>query len=286
MMSRRYAVGIDIGGTKLAIGLVATDGRVLHERTLPTESWRGPVDATKRIVGAFPGWEKWNIVDSLSRTLELPVWLENDADAAALGELKFGAGHGVDCLATLTIGTGFGGAVIIDREILRGARGERPEIGHILARRGGGSRYCGGEGCLEFVVSGPALASAARHAGFENVAALFEAGAKGDSHAERILAEVREAIATATWTVAHAYLPARILFGGGMMVASSEFFLGAAREALRQLRMIRPDSIEVAAAQLGHRAGMIGAAARAFDATTAQATDVSHSSQTTFSLSP
>ena len=132
MNSPDYALGIDIGGTKIAIGVVAADGRVLACRTLPTESRQGIRDATERVAMAvrqvlqdcgldcdtmagvgigcagpvnplsgeinnphtLPGWEGWNIVNSLKRTLDLPVWLENDADTAGLGEYYYGSGRG------------------------------------------------------------------------------------------------------------------------------------------------------------------------------------------------
>ncbi len=298
MNSPCHALGIDIGGTKIAIGVVAADGRVLTSHTLSTESRRGIRDATERVtttvrrvlqdcgldchtmagvgVGCsgpvnplsgeinnphtLPGWEGWNIVSSLTRTLDLPVWLENDADAAGLGEYYYGSGRGADRLVMLTVGTGVGGAVILDGEIYRGVGGEHPELGHMPISFDGSACYCGRNGCLESLISGPAIADAGRPLGLTDAAAVFAAAAAADARAERVLAPVRRAVEVAAWNVLHSFLPARIVLGGGLVQAHPAFFAEAAQAAVSGSRLHPRGAATIVPAQLGNPAGMIGAA--------------------------
>jgi glucokinase len=294
----RHAVGLDIGGTKIAVGVVADDGRVLAHRTIATESRRGPLDATARIAQAvhltlheagrtgremagvgvgcagpldtrtgvidnphtLPGWEGWNLVGALQRALDLRVWLENDADAAALGEYFHGAGQQADSLAMLTFGTGVGGALVVCGEIFRGTGGGHPEVGHLPVSFDGAPCYCGRSACLESIASGPAIAAAGARYGLGSTAEVFVAAAEGHAGAGQILAEVGRAVATGIWTLAHLYLPARIVLGGGLVEAHPEFFLAAARAPLRHAPLIAGAGVEISVARLGNQAGLIGAA--------------------------
>jgi glucokinase len=302
MKSSCCAVGIDIGGTKIAIGIVAAGGRVLASRTIATEPRLGYQDATRRITTAvrqtlqdsgtegremagagvgcagpvnpllgeinnphtLPGWEGWNIVRSLSRELDMPVWLENDADAAALGEYYHGAGQGADSLTMLTIGTGVGGAVVVRGEIYRGADGEHPEIGHMPIFFGGIKCYCGRQGCLESIVSGSAIAAAGERVGFESAAHVFAAATEGHPAAGQVLAGVQRALDAATWTLLHTHLPARIILGGGLVDAHPDFFVDAVRATVGRARLLSR-AIVVAPARLGNQAGLIGAARLAIE---------------------
>ncbi|MDP3069989.1 MAG: ROK family protein [Opitutaceae bacterium] len=296
MKPPRSALGIDIGGTKIAIGVIAADGRVLASRALPTESRRGTTDATARItttarlvlhesgldvealVGVgigcsgpvaplsgeinnphtLPGWEGWNIVASLAHTLGLPVWLENDADAAALGEYCCGSGRGAERLVMLTVGTGIGGAIIVDGEIYRGAGGEHPEIGHIPVAGEGPECYCGRSGCLESLLSGTAIGAAGQRLGFSNAADVFHS-AKSDQRAQQILTTAQRALESAIGTIVHSFAPDRIVLGGGLVAAQKAFFLEAGRTALGRVRLLPPNAVTLAAARLGNFAGIIGA---------------------------
>lgn len=298
MKSKRCAVGVDIGGTKTAVGLVADDGDILAERTLPTDSRAGFADGLARITAAvravvaasvrtigdlagvgigcagpvdpvrgeinnphtLPGWEGARIVEALSRELSLPVWLENDADAAALGECRFGAGRGIDPVVMLTIGTGVGGAVITRGEIHRGVAGEHPEIGHVPISDRGRPCYCGRRGCLESIVSGPAIAEAGKQLGLETAADVFAGAAADHPGAAAILAEVRRALDAAVWTLLHTFCPARIILGGGLVDAQPQFFRDAACAARGNARLTAHSSIDIVLACLGNRAGLVGAA--------------------------
>jgi glucokinase len=303
----RHAIGVDIGGTKTAVGVVTSEGRVLARQTIATESRRGTESGTERITQAIhralqdsgvcrddlagvgvgcagpidsetgaihnpytlPGWEEWNIVSAMGRELGLPVWLENDADTAALGEFYFGAGQTAEVLAMLTFGTGVGGAVLVRGEIYRGARGEHPEFGHMAVSSGGEACYCGRSGCLESITSGTALALAGRRAGGEGPAQVFSSAASGDLEALRVLAGVREAIAIAIWNLRHVFAPDRIVLGGGLPEANPDFFIQAARATSNQGGTISTSVLEIAVARLGNQAGLIGAARWAIERHTA-----------------
>ena len=109
------------------------------------------------------------------------MWLENDADTAGLGEYYYGSGRGADRLVILTVGTGVGGAVILDGEIYRGFGGEHPEFGHMPISFDGPACYCGRNGCLESLISGPAIADAGRPLGHPSGASVFVAAAAADA---------------------------------------------------------------------------------------------------------
>ena len=298
MKPQRCTVGVDIGGTKIAVGVVATDGSVLAEKTLPTKSHTGFADGVGRIAAAvrevilesgqtkedllglgigcagpvdplrgeinnphtLPGWPGAKIVPALAREFGLPVWLENDADAAALGEYYFGAGQGVDPVVMLTIGTGVGGAVIMRGGIYRGVDGEHPEIGHIPISFAGQRCYCGRSGCLESIISGPAIADAGKKFGLETAAEVFAGMAAGNAGAAAILADVQRALDAAIWTLLHTFSPARIILGGGLVDAQAEFFTAAARQAQKSAHLVARSIVDIVPARLGNRAGLVGAA--------------------------
>ena len=197
-------LGLDIGGTKLAAGVVDADGVVhsfavepsrAHEgpdaalprlfdlgRRAVAESnleWSaieavgigcgGPLDAERGVVSApphLPGWRDVHVAELARNAFERPVTLENDATAAAAGEHRWGAGAGVRHMVYLTLSTGVGGGVVIGGSLFRGASGNGGELGHVTVDwRGRGCRGCGRRGCLEAYVSGTSIAERAREAG-------------------------------------------------------------------------------------------------------------------------
>src|SRR5262245_36645607 len=139
----------------------------------------------------------------------------NDADAAAIGELYFGAGRNASSLVMITLGTGIGGAMVVDGKIHRGVDGEHAELGHILVQSDGPVCYCGTRGCWESLASGTAIGAAGKVFGLNDSRAVF-AAAPGDANAAAIVERAVNASATATWTLLHALLPQRIILGGGI----------------------------------------------------------------------
>ncbi len=184
---------IDIGGTKISVGLVDETGRLLDKRVMPTDPENGLPNAIQRILhhldhmtsiaqvsldgigigctgpvdpvtGSFAdishlvGWEGTGLVDGLKSALHLPLVMENDADAAALAEGHWGQAEACHCFIYVTISTGIGVGILIDGRLYRGAGGAHPEIGHHLIDPSGPLCMCGFHGCWESLASGPALA--------------------------------------------------------------------------------------------------------------------------------
>jgi glucokinase len=193
-----YAIGVDIGGTKIAVGLVDRHGGLQEEWCLPTGAVRGRdhvlnqvrrgIDEMRRraadrpgaviagigigtagqvdfrtgkivsTTGNLPGWYGTPVKDILESEYGVPVVVENDVNAAAWGEKWLGAGRGVDHFVCLTLGTGVGGAIVDDGRMVRGARGGAGEVGHLILFPNGLPCTCERQGCLEAYVSGPAIA--------------------------------------------------------------------------------------------------------------------------------
>jgi len=183
---------VDIGGTKIAVGMVDEDGRVLSRAQCPTAPQRGYQEACARMqdmlratshaasqkitgigigstgpidpltgefgeVNFFPNWRGENLVNDLSRTFQVTAAMENDADAAALAEAGWGAGRNRKRLIYVTVGTGIGAGLIFNGRLYRGVDGAHPEIGHCLLDASGPPCDCGFNGCWESLAAGPAM---------------------------------------------------------------------------------------------------------------------------------
>ncbi len=183
---------IDIGGTKIAAGVVDREGRILGRAACPTAAERGfpdglrrmiamlretaarvdaplegigigctgPVDPVSGVLGSvdlLPGWRGGALVDGLAQAFGVPTAMENDADAAGLAEAVWGAGRGKRRFLYVTVGTGIGAALIVDGSLYRGVDGFHPEIGHQVIDLSGPPCYCGARGCWETLASGPAI---------------------------------------------------------------------------------------------------------------------------------
>jgi glucokinase len=303
--------GIDVGGTKIAGGVVDGDGTVLAHSTVESPAAHveaiedaivdlvaelradhaieavgvgaaGYVDRSRSTVlfAANLAWRDVDLRAELEPRLDLPVVIENDANAAAWGEFTFGAGHDVDDLMLVTVGTGVGGGLVLNGELYRGAFGVGAEIGHLRVVRDGQLCGCGKHGCLEQYASGSALVrnTRAAAAGGGHAADLLVERAGGDPHqitGPMITAAAREGDPFATeqlvslgrWlgegiaALVTVLDPAAIAVGGGVGEAG-DLLLDPVREAFaRHLSGLpyRPLA-EVRSATLGNQAGLIGAA--------------------------
>ena len=301
----RFALGVDIGGTKIAVGAVDESGAVQARRTVATDveagfnaglarlsraidetmaeagvdpaalagiglGCPGPFDeASGRIENFYtlPGWEGNDIVNPLIARFGTPVRLVNDADAALLGEALAGAARGARLAVMLTVGTGIGGAALIDGAILRGAAGEHPEIGHLIVDPAGPDCYCGSRGCIEAFAAGPALARAGAEFGYADAEAVFAAAESGAEPAKAIIARSADALETGVWSLIHAFLPELLLIGGGMGERHFTLYREAAERAIARAVLAPEGAIRVVKAALGNDAGMVGAAALMLDGT-------------------
>jgi glucokinase len=219
-----------------------------------------PVGGTIHNPHTLPGWTGGNIVAALGERFGCPVILENDADMALLGECRAGAGRGFDPVVMLTFGTGIGGGALSSGRILRGLGGEHPELGHVPVDPAGPPCYCGTRGCFETLGSGSALNAAAQAQGLGDARELLARAAAGDPAAGLVRGRALAATATAAWTIVHTLLPERIILGGGMMDEHYEPFAAAVSEALSRATLIPAGRVGVAKAELGNRAGLVGAA--------------------------
>ncbi len=292
------AIGIDIGGTKISVAAVSADGHIVSESRFPTEPhlgfdlavervheaiarvldqacWNprsiagigigctGPVDPREGIVlnpYTLPSWDGCNLVKPLVDRYAVPVRMENDADAAAMAEWKFGAGRDTTPMVMLTFGTGIGFAMISGGRIYRGVAGAHPEFGHIATSIDGPECYCGQPGCFESLASGAAMDRAGSAAGIGDARSVFKSAAAGDATAISIVQRVLDATASATWTLAHSFAPQQIVLGGGMMEDHFHLFAQVMNATLSRVLMMPGHEIQVVKAALGASAGVIGAA--------------------------
>ena len=306
------ACGIDVGGTKIAGGVVAEDGTILEELRVESPATdpeaieeaiaglvlelrgrheirtvgvgaAGYVDHDRAVVLFAPNlaWRNEHLKSELEKRVELPVVIENDANAAAWGEFTFGAAHDADDLLLVTVGTGVGGGLVLDGEVYRGANGVGAEIGHMRVVPNGILCGCGKHGCFEQYASGTALvrevrataASGAMHtrhllelAGGVVTAItgplITQAARDGDPFAVHQLAELGRWLGEGIASLTEVLDPEVVVVGGGVSEAG-DLLLGPVREAFAgQLvgRRFRPIP-EVRRAKLGNHAGTIGAAA-------------------------
>jgi glucokinase len=227
----------------------------------------GPVEPKRGLINnpyTLTGWNRCDIVSPLRTHFGLPVCLENDADAAALGECFCGAGRGLDPVVMLTFGTGIGGAAIVGGRIYRGANGEHPELGHIPIANDGPPCYCGSHGCLESLSSGTAIAEAGRGLGLVDARQVFSAARQGQPAAQAIVHRAVNAAAIAAWTVFHTFLPQRLILGGGIMDEHFDLFARVMHERLAVATQFSYARVSISRATLGNDAGVIGAASMAF----------------------
>lgn len=320
-------LGVDIGGTKLAVGVVTPDGRVHgrveeptrvedgHEVILPrlwamartsmelaTSAGRssaiaavgigcgGPLDAAHGVLtGPFhlPGWVDIPIVAIAESEFGVPVALENDASAAALGEYRFGAGRGASTMLYLTISTGVGGGAVFGGKLHRGAAGNGGEFGHIVVRTDGRPCLCGRRGCLEAYVAGssigaraqeaidggrassPASSSAIAPTGSSTVSPItaqdvWRAAEQGDPLAREIWDETTELLGVGLTDLVNAFEPDVVVLGGGV-TRSGAALIDPVREAVR-LNAMPPAAaaVRIELAAHGDDVGIVGAAAIAF----------------------
>jgi glucokinase len=286
-------LGIDVGGTKIAAGLVAASGELVHASTQPVAGRGetaveqiaeviakyaavhpidrigvgvpGGVDPVTRAVRSAPnlGWAGLPLSHLLGMRFGTPVYVENDANAAAWAEHRFGAGRGGDTTVLVTVGTGIGGGLVINGELIRGEQGLGGELGHLPLLVGGRGCVCGARGCWEQYASGSALtADAIRRrwrtppfAG-EEILAAAEAG---DQTASDVTDTVAAHLAHGLTILGAALDPSCFILGGGL--GTDGRFIRRVNEALGHFRAAQARTrIAAKAAQLGASAGLIGAA--------------------------
>ena len=294
---------VDIGGTKIAVGMVDAEGKVLARRDCPTNGdaeysralrnieemlhatarqanakisgigigSTGPVFPLTGEIGDvnfFPGWKGENPVKDLARLFQVNVAIENDADAAALGEAGWGAGQNKKRLIYVTVGTGIGTGFIVDGQLYRGVDYSHPEIGHHVIDANGPPCSCGFRGCWESLAAGPAMTAWMEkeappdypHRGDLSAKRICELAAAGDQLAIRAVNRETFYLGLGLANLVTLFTPDAIVLGGSVM-NSANLFLDGARKIIREsCRFVPYEKTELTLASLGSDANLIGAA--------------------------
>ena len=313
MAKPRLAAGVDLGGTKIYSLVADSEGHVLGEDRRPTNavlgvdsvverivasvraalekanlkladvsglgiSTPGPCDPARGLITEAPnlGWTNVPLVELVSKKVGILTLLENDAAAAAYGEMRFGAARGKQHVLYVTLGTGIGGGIIIDGRIYRGASGAAGEVGHLVLEPDGVLCSCGARGCLEALASGTAIARDARKAiaeGRSEIMAeisgdrgvtgeiVLEAAQRGDAAAEEIIQRAGRYLGLGLVGLLNTFNPEALILGGGL-VGLGDLYLGPAFAAAREcgFEQILRD-VTMTTAELGARSGALGAVA-------------------------
>ena len=305
------AVGVDVGGTKIAAGVVTPEGKILDEVRYPTpHSPETLVETIARAISevgdgprvggvclAVPGLilaqankvvfsanlravEGIPLKDELEPRIGMPLTIENDGNAAAWGEFRFGVGSEADHLVFVALGTGIGGGVITQGILMRGAQGSGGELGHVTIHATGPRCACGNHGCLEALASGTAIGRRARELAVEHpdsalgrLAArrqilgedVTELAREGDGVALSVLDEAGRWLGVGLAGFVNIFNPEVVAVGGGVMEAGELVLEAARKEVILRARPPSRDLADVKVATLGSRSGVLGAAALARD---------------------
>ena len=315
----KYIIGVDIGGTKISVILGTSTGKILEKRIIKTRvgskvqlssteissvisgvlSRRniksqkllgigigvpGPVDPKKEKIERSPNLPKWEQIPLrpiLKRRFNCPVFIENDANAAALGEKYFGAGRSVSDFVYITVSTGIGSGIVTNGRLVRGIGGAAGEIGHTTVQIAGEKCLCGKRGCLEAYASGTAIAKFARRAlkagrkskmsklvGNINAvtgATVSQAANLGDHLAIEIRERTADYLGVGLGNLMNVLNPKRIILGGGVLENANHFWKPMMAAAQREAWPAAFKSCQVLRTKLGNRVGDYGALAIVLD---------------------
>lgn len=289
---------VDIGGTKIAVGMVDDSGQVQSRVQTSTDpdnylaglqliagmlrkaaseagagvsgigiGSTGPVDPMQGAFGDvdfLPGWRGKKIVDDLAKIFQVTVALENDGDAAALAEAGWGAGRNRSRLIYVTVGTGIGGGFIFDGKLYRGVDGAHPEIAHQVIDPAGPECSCGFRGCWESLAAGPAMVAwyMGRNGSQSATTArrICELAEQGDALALQAVEHEALYLGLGLANLINLFAPDAIVLGGSVM-KSAPLFLDRIREVIRSgCRFVPAAKTELSLASLGEDANLIGAA--------------------------
>ena len=313
---KNHVVGIDIGGTKLATVVANDSGKIISKVRKPTDAEKGPeyaiqllfemvnetiaqaglerqaisaigvscggpLDTETGVVYSppnLPGWDAFPLKTQLESEFKIPATIENDANACALAEYRFGGGRGYDAVLYMTMSTGIGGGIVIDGKIYHGANDSAGEVGHQILLPDGPPCGCGKRGCLEALCSGPAIARRAKEAVQKESNTVILSLADGlveTIKSEHVLAAAHQGDALALklvdetayymgWGIANLVniLNPDIVLLGTIAIASGDLLLEPIRKTVSNLAMARPsEAVQIMPAQLGESLGDLAAVA-------------------------
>lgn len=303
-METAKVLAIDCGGTFIKAGMVSLKGEILEQSSITTDlqqgmepvlnnfqkviekykkyisavgiAYAGPVNPEKGIIMDPPNfpkeWHNLPLVDILYKRTLVPIYLENDANLAALGEYWKGNGQGVDVLVVLTLGTGVGGGIIINGKIWNGATGIAGEIGHIPVATEGPRCGCGNIGCLETFASSTAVVrmaeemkkskSSSKLTTLENITGekVYQIATAGDAMAQSIFVKIGRYLGVALAAVTHILGPRRIIITGGGAGAWNLFEEEMKKTFSQKVFQREREVVEIMPGQLKELSGILGAA--------------------------
>jgi len=228
-----------------------------------------PIDSRNGMVatpGLLRGWENVPIAESLRTRIEVPVFVDNEANLGGLAEVRFGAARGADVAAYIEVGHSISAGLLIDGALFRGVTGKAGQIGHVTIDENGPICRCGGRGCLDTLASGPALLELFRDdPGMQRMSDLLVMAEAGDASARRVIADAGRHIGTAAASLCNLFDPQLLVLGGELSQAG-ETLLAPLRHALERSALAGRDGVpEVVQGELGDRAELLGCLALAIE---------------------
>lgn len=307
-----YVIGIDLGGTKIKGALADLEGNILSSYTVPTNAFEGeeavlnrinrvigkvleetgktvndiraigigspgPLDSEKGIIIKSPNlpFQNFHLVSEVKKVYNVPIFLENDANVAAIAEYMFGAGKGTRNMVYVTVSTGVGGGAVLNGKLYKGATSNALEIGHTTILPDGPRCNCGNYGCFEVLTSGTAIARQAREAieaGLETSLSQYDKvtsyevyveAQKGDKVSKDILEKSFTYLGIGIANTIVSFDPEMIVIGGGVSKMGSIMF-DKVREVVKERALkTMAESCRIAPAGLGEDTGVMGAVALA-----------------------
>jgi glucokinase len=285
-------LAFDIGGTAIKIGVINEEGQILESRETPTlakEGGEALINRILNIIGEYknidrvgistagqvdhiqgkiifasenlPGWTGMEIKKRIEEAYNIPVVVENDVNAAAIGEAFYGAAVENNTFLCLAYGTGIGGAIVENGKIYRGAFGSAGEFGHTITHVGGKHCTCGGRGCYETYASTSALVNRCMQElsmKEANGRAIFELLEEGNEDIKKILEEWLFEVVMGLVNFVHIFNPSLIVLGGGIM--TQPYIIKYIQENLPKYVMPNYSKVNIKSAKLGNNAGILGAA--------------------------
>lgn len=300
----KYAIGVDIGGTKVAIAVVTEEGKIVSDTVIKTDltirpeamiericenieevlteskvdradivgigmGAPGPLDSKAGMITCPPNLKTWvdlPIKKLVEEQLSIPVTLENDANAAALAEKWVGAATDTENFAYVTISTGIGAGIVSEGKLLRGLKGNAGDIGHTVVDPSYGRCPCGQDGCLEWIASGTAIArQGSEILGYQaSTKEIFERYEQGDADIVPFIDGILKVLGQACTTIVNTFDPEKIVIGGGVSKVGNTLF-DPIRDYVSQ-KALNPTGrqTKIVPAKLDQSSGVIGAAALLF----------------------
>ncbi len=316
MKKEKYSVGVDLGGTNIKIGIVTNTGTIVSKISLKTEAEKGPSHIIKQIIAGIysilkthdhsikgigigfpgtvsvktglvesppnlPGWGRVDLRKKIEKEFKTKVFLENDANAAAIGELIFGSGKKYNSFVMVTLGTGVGGGIVINKKIFHGETGAAGEIGHVIINNNGAACNCGSIGCVEAYAGTNYLKDFVRGELIEqpdsklwhfinnnlkevspkNIQAAAEAG---DEYAMTIILTLGCNIGTALTSVSNLLDITTFIIGGGISGFGKPLLNSIKDTVVKKVLTPKKKKVKIIPAKLKNDAGIKGASALVF----------------------